>query len=133
MLAFNRRDAGIDGPEFGFALINGLDGDLVVPQPHIGMWVLAIGDLVTSRYVNHQMIVRPTGLQQPLDAGDDLIVDIFAGKGVPRTGPGVRKVDIDQRRSAPEPDAALKPPHLIEFGRRTEGFLESLFEFRYIV
>jgi hypothetical protein len=97
------------------------------------MRVLAIGNLVTSRYMNHQMTVCPTGLQQPLDAGDDLIVHVFAGKWVPRTGPGVRKVDIDQRRFAPEPDAALKPPCLIEFRGLTKGFLQSLFEFRYIV
>ena len=79
------------------------------------------------------MIVRPAGLQQPLNARDNLIVDIVAGERISRTGPGIGQVDIDQRRFAAESDEALEAAFLIELGRDFEGLLQPLLEFSHFI
>ncbi len=109
LLALDRSDAGVDGPELFVALVNDLDRDFAVPQPHVRVRILPVGDLVAGRDVDDGMSVFSAGFEKALDARDDLVVDMLTGERIARSGPGVGKIDVNQRGLSTEPDASLKP------------------------
>ncbi|MNF51437.1 hypothetical protein D3C84_327560 [compost metagenome] len=74
--------------------------------------------------MDHRETVRAAGLEQALYTGNDLVVDLVAGKGVARTRPGVGQIDVDQCGLLAEADAALKAAILVQFS----GLFKGLFE-----
>src|SRR6185503_11131817 len=65
---------------------------------------------------------------QPLNGRDDL-VGTLAGEGVAGAGPGVGKVDVDERGPLAESDAPLEAALLIDRGVRREDALEGCSDF----
>jgi hypothetical protein len=124
VLARLRRDPLVDRDRVRSELEH-LDRDLVVPEPHVR--VRPLGDRVGRRRVDDRDPLRTRGVVEPLHAREDRLHPVTAER-VARAGPGVREVDVDQRRAGAEADSALEAALPVQGGVRREDCLECLLE-----
>ncbi len=124
LFAFNGGNTVVNGPQLFVVLSAEVHRDLVVPQAHVGVGVVAIVHLIAGGDVHNGQVLGAERFQQTLHAWNDLVVNLVAGKGVAGPGPGVGQIHADQRRLFAETDTALKAVLLIQGG----GFVESLVE-----
>src|SRR5699024_6689181 len=83
LFAIHRSNSGIDCPNILIFLVNDIYRDFVVPQAHIGVRIVTVSYLITRGHMYDRMTVRSAGCKQTLDARNNLVVDVLAGKRVP--------------------------------------------------
>ena len=76
--------------------------------------------------MHHDMTMRAGGFEQPLHAGNDLLVHLLAGEGITGPRPGVGEIHADDGRLASEADATLEAARLIDAGALVERLLQDL-------
>ena len=119
-LALGRCDPAVDLDGLG-ADLQELDGDLVHPEPHVR--VRAVDVLVRGRRVDDRDALRAAGLVERLHGRDDRLHPV-ARERVAGTRPGVREVDVDERRPRPEADPSLEAALAVDARVGVEDRLE---------
>jgi len=78
--------------------------------------------------MHDNMSIGPAGFQQPLHAGNDLLIDVFAGEGIAGTGPGVGEIYAHESGLFAEAYASLKASLTINPCALVECLLKNLVE-----